>query len=152
MTAIHWDWFKFDEMSVHGLYDSLRLRSKVFVVEQDCIFLDIDNFDQGAFHLLGRVQSDLKAYLRCIPPEIFGSGFSSLGRIVCEPTYRGNGIGRMLVEEGIAFARKQWPENSIKIGAQERLLKFYESLGFYSVSEPYDEDGIQHVDMVLDKA
>ena len=151
MSQIRWEWFRFEELSVNDLYDLLRLRSAVFVVEQECVFLDMDNFDQDSWHCLGRVGNDLALYLRCIPPEVFGSGYSSLGRIICDPNFRLSGRGKMLVEKGIEFANRQWPEAQIKIGAQERLLRFYENLGFESVSEPYDEDGIQHIDMIYQK-
>lgn len=148
MLSVDWEWLKFEELSVNGLYEMLRLRSAVFVVEQNCVFLDIDNFDQDCWHCFGRIDDKLALYLRCIPPEIFGAGFSSLGRIVCEPKYRLSGAGKTLVKKGIEFAKVRWPKAPIKIGAQERLLQFYENLGFIAVSEPYDEDGIQHVDMV----
>jgi ElaA protein len=134
------------------LYAVLAARQRVFVVEQQCVFLDADGYDAHAWHLLGWVDSGadgLVAYLRVLDP---GCKFEepSIGRVLTLSPYRGVGLGRILMVEGIARTAQAWPGRPIRIAAQQRLEPFYASLGFRTASPPYDEDGILHVDMVLD--
>ena len=143
-----WEALPFDALSVQRLYDIMVLRQAVFVVEQNCAYLDCDGLDGVAWHLFCRRDDTLLAYQRCLPP---GTPYreSSIGRIVVPEAGRSLGLGRDLVRRGIAFNRERWPGHAIRIGAQARLTAFYESLGFAVDGALYDEDGIDHIHMVL---
>jgi ElaA protein len=146
-----WQWSAFDELTAADLYQVLQTRQDVFILEQTCLYPDMDGLDQGAHHLLGwRVidgQRRLAAYMRVLAP---GAKYveMSLGRVVTAPAARGTGIGRALLAQGIAHAERQHPGHRIRIGAQQHLEQFYASYGFATVSQPYDEDGIMHIDML----
>jgi ElaA protein len=139
---------KFDDLTPHQLYAILQLRNEVFVVEQNCVFQDADNKDQGSYHLMGWQENDLAAYSRILPPEISYSE-SSIGRIVTSSNARGNGIGRELVKQSIEELYILFGKIPIKIGAQMYLQKFYESFGFRQTSDIYLEDDIPHIEMLL---
>jgi len=148
---IEWQWRSFAELSNTELYEVLAQRQLVFILEQQCIFNDFDGLDQQAHHLLGwRVaggKRQLAAYLRCLAP---GAKYTemSLGRVLTTSAARGTGAGRELIARGIEHACRQHPGHRIRIGAQAYLERFYQSFGFETVSAPYDEDGIMHVDML----
>jgi ElaA protein len=148
---IEWQWSGFADLTALALYEMLALRQQVFVLEQTCLYPDIDGLDPGAHHLLGWRTVDgkreLVATLRCLAP---GAKYDemSLGRVVTSPSARGSGLGRELVAQGIACAERLYPGHAIRIGAQAYLEAFYASFGFRTVSAPYDEDGILHVDML----
>ena len=146
---INWHWQQFNELSTATLFDILKLRQQVFVVEQNCAYPDIDELDKTAMHLYGVNDSSLVAYLRLLPPTRNNS-FTALGRIVTDQTVRGKGYGKSLLTQGIEFADKHYASSPIKISAQVHLQEFYMSFGFKTVSSPYDEDGIMHVDMRRD--
>jgi len=143
------------QLTVEELYAALAARQQVFAVEQHCAFLDTDGHDAHAWHLLGWVGAPgvqrLVAYLRVLDP---GRKFAepSIGRVLTLPPYRGVGLGRVLMAEGMARTAAAWPRRAIRIAAQQRLETFYASLGFRTVSLPYDEDGIDHVDMLLESS
>ncbi len=144
---IQWEMLAFEELDVHKLYALLRLRSEVFVVEQECIFLDPDNKDQYCHHLLGWQNGILVASTRLVPagisyPEI------SIGRVVSSSLVRRTGMGKTLMEKTIAGCYQLWGKAPIRIGAQCYLEKFYHSLGFVAEGETYLEDGIPHIEMV----
>jgi len=143
----HWQCKPFDELNVYDLYAILRLRSEVFVVEQNCVFLDTDNKDQNALHLMGWVDAELAAYVRILPP---GMAYDepSIGRVVSSPKFRGSGIGRKLMEEAIRVTTEIHGNQPIRIGAQLYLKNFYASLGFNPDGNIYLEDGIEHIEMV----
>ena len=141
-------WKEFNELSLDDLYAILNLRQKVFVLEQDCPYIDADYSDQDAFHLLGYKDNDLIAYLRAFKPGIKYEG-SSLGRIVTEINSRGLGVGKKIIKEGVKFLKKEYPDNEIIISAQHRLEDFYIDLGFTSRGEVYLEDGIDHIQMYI---
>lgn len=144
-----WSWQRFTALDAASLYAVLELRQAVFVLEQQCLYPDIDGRDEDCFHLLGRdAAGRLVAYLRTVPP---GGSYAepSLGRIVTAADARGGGIGRALVLEGIARTRAEYPGQAIRISAQCYLEQFYQSLGFATVGQPYDEDGIPHIEMLL---
>jgi ElaA protein len=149
---ITWQWSGFADLTVAQLYAMLALRQEVFVLEQACLYPDIDGLDPGAHHLLGWRDVDgrpeLVAHLRCLAP---GAKYDemSIGRVVTSPTARGSGLGRELLAQGLALARNRHPGHAIRIGAQAHLEAFYAGFGFVTVSEPYDEDGILHIDMLL---
>ncbi|WP_242927392.1 GNAT family N-acetyltransferase [Pontibacter vulgaris] len=130
------------------MYDMLRLRSEVFVVEQNCVFLDMDNKDKKCHHLLFYTsEGELVACARLVPPGL-SYPETSIGRIVTGPTVRGTGAGKQLVEEAINQCYKLYGKGPIKIGAQLYAKGFYEMFGFVQTSEVYDEDGIDHILMV----
>jgi ElaA protein len=152
MSAISFKTFRFDDLNVAALYSLLKLRSDVFVVEQECVYPDLDDkdIDQHAAHicLFDDEQEHVLAYSRCLAPGVSFVG-SSIGRVVVAPSHRGKGIAEALMNESIAYCRRNWPQHIIQIGAQCYLQTFYEGLGFVAFSEPYDEDGIMHIDMEL---
>jgi ElaA protein len=140
----------FDELTPRELYALLALRQEVFVVEQNCPYLDADGKDLNAWHLLGRNgDGKLVCYTRLLPQNEVYEGYSSIGRVVSSPAARGLGFGRLLMEKSIDLCRHLFRGAPIKIGAQSYLLKFYEDLGFRSTGEEYLEDGIPHTKMVL---
>ena len=138
---------RFNELSTHELYVILQLRSEVFVVEQDCVYQDLDNKDQDAFHVLGVLDNEIVAYARIFKP---GDYFleSSIGRIVVKKEFRKFKYGYKLVENSIQFIENNLQQNTILISAQSYLTKFYNSLGFIRVGEEYLEDGIPHIKML----
>lgn len=146
--TIKWICKTFDQLSAYELYEILKLRSEVFVVEQNCVFLDMDDKDQGSWHLMGISDEKLVAYTRLVPPgHIYKE--ASIGRVVSAPAARGNGAGRQLMEQSIAKTKELFGAGPIKIGAQFYLKKFYESFGFVQTSDIYLEDGIEHTYMIL---
>src|SRR6056300_33273 len=147
-TEIKYIWKAFDELSSDELYAMIHLRQKVFIVEQDCPYIDADYTDQEAFHLLVYKNNDLIGYLRAFRPGIKYEG-SSLGRIVTEIDSRGLGIGKEIIKEGVNFLLKEYPDHEIVISAQHRLEHFYVELGFAARGEVYLEDDIDHIQMYL---
>ena len=143
-----WIYKNFDELTTSELYAVLQLRSEVFVVEQNCVYQDIDNKDPKCFHLMAFDEDTLVAYSRILPP---GLSFeeTSIGRVINKGSYRGKGIGITLIEKAIEKSLSTFATKEIKIGAQLYLKKFYESFGFKQTSEIYLEDGIEHIDMLL---
>lgn len=148
IEEINWSLKPFDRLTAKELYQILLLRSKVFVVEQKCIYLDMDNKDQKAFHLMGWYNSLLVAYSRLFAP---GDYFreAAIGRIISAPEVRGQGIGKLLMQESIEIAHRMYGNISIRIAAQCYLEDFYNSFGFQSEGEQFLEDGIPHIEMVL---
>jgi ElaA protein len=138
----------FRELTTEELYPILRLRSEVFVVEQNCVFLDMDNKDQVCHHVMGWKDGQLLGYSRIVPPGISYEE-SSIGRIVSSPAARGLGIGRELLAESIRALYALHGKRDIRIGAQYYLKDFYESFGFVQKGEIYSEDGINHIEMLL---
>ena len=139
-------WKEYRDLSSDELYAILHLRQKVFVLEQDCPYIDADYSDQDAFHLLAYKDNDLIGYLRAFKPGIKYEG-SSLGRIVTEINSRGLGMGKMITIEGVNFLRKEYSNYEIVISAQHRLQHFYIDLGFTPRGEVYLEDNIDHIQM-----
>lgn len=144
---MRWTCLRFDELSVQQLYSVLALRSEVFVVEQNCVFLDIDGLDAKTWHLLGHGDDgQLKAYARLIPPGLKAPD-ALIGRVVTSPAARSGGVGRALMAEAVAQCEQLWPGQSITLHAQAHLERFYASFGFSPVGEQYMEDGIAHQEM-----
>ena len=141
-------WKKYIDLSNDELYAILHLRQKVFVLEQNCPYIDADYSDQDALHLLAYRGNDLIGYLRAFRPGIKYEG-SSLGRIVTEMNYRGLGIGKKITIEGVNFLKKDYPNHEIVISAQHRLEHFYIELGFKSRGKIYLEDDINHIQMFI---
>jgi ElaA protein len=146
---IVWQWSRFGDLTIEDLYAVVRLREAVFIVEQNCPYPDADGRDPSAWHLLGWSgdgERRLVAYARVFEPGVrYTEG--SIGRIVSAPEVRGTGLGKALVVEGLRRLESLAPGERIKIAAQRRLEEFYRRFGFTTVSEPYEEDGIMHVDM-----
>ena len=138
----------FTDLSTTQLYEILHLRSEVFVVEQNCVYQDLDRKDSqlDVQHLMMFDNKQLLGYARLLP-----SGLSyntpSIGRIIISPMARDKGLGRLLIQEAMDRTFVLWPKVEITIGAQSHLSKMYQSLGFNEISEHYLEDGIMHVDM-----
>ena len=145
---ITWVCKYFNEITPDEIYAILRLRSEVFVVEQNCVFLDMDNKDQYCSHLMGSGADGLVGYSRIVPAGI-SYAESSIGRIVSSPAVRGRGIGRELMTKSIDILYTLHGKRDIRIGAQYYLLRFYESFGFVQKGEIYLEDGIEHIEMLL---
>jgi ElaA protein len=145
--AIQWKIKAFEALTVNELYDLLKLRSEIFVVEQNCIYLDLDGKDKIALHLYGEFEGNIVAHAR-----LFKAGISfdnaSIGRVVVDANYRDRKWGHDLMREAIAGIHLHFNESKITIGAQLYLKKFYESHGFMQISEMYLEDDIPHIDMV----
>ena len=148
-VLMDWRFAHFDEVGVRDLYDIMSLRTAVFIVEQACVYQDPDGVDPKSHHLWCRTAGgDIGAYLRVVPPGVKYDE-PSLGRIITSAGARGTGLGRSVVQEGIARARVLYGAVPIRIGAQRYLLRFYESLGFRATGHDYDEDGIPHSEMLL---
>jgi ElaA protein len=138
----------FDELTARELYAIMQLRIEVFVVEQQCIFQDADNKDQGGYHLMAWNDELLVAYSRIIPSGIAYKDYPSIGRVTTSPMSRKNGLGRELMLRSIAQLEQLFGKRAIKLGAQLYLKDFYGSLGFVQSSEIYLEDNIQHIEMI----
>lgn len=140
----------FDRLTPYELYDIMALRQEVFVVEQNCPYLDADGKDLQSWHLMGRnEEGKLVAYTRLLPKGLAYEDYVSIGRVVTSPSARGTGVGKILMQRSIEMCRHLFGNQPIKIGAQSYLLKFYESFGFQSTGEEYLEDGIPHTKMTL---
>lgn len=140
----------FDALTVRELYDIMALRQAVFVVEQNCPYLDADGKDLKGWHLmLFNTEGVLAAYTRLLEKGISYDNYASIGRVVSASHARGTGAGKAVMQESINQMGRLFPNQPVKIGAQSYLLKFYESLGFESTGEEYLEDDIPHTSMIL---
>ena len=133
----------FDELSIHELYQILRLRSEVFVVEQDCVYQDVDNKDQKALHVIGLKGDEVVAYTRIFKPGDYFDNVS-IGRVVVRQDQRKYGLGKQIMLATMAAIDQRFPNKPIEISAQSYLLRFYTELGFSAFGEEYLEDGIPH--------
>ena len=147
-TNLRWVTKTFAELTVDELYAILRLRSEVFVVEQNCIFLDLDNNDQKAFHTIGFIGEEVVATTRLFDKDIMYDGYQSIGRVVTATKHRGLSIGKALMQYSISECERLFGKGPIKIGAQLYLKKFYNEQGFEQSGEVYIEDEIDHIPMV----
>lgn len=146
-SALRWTWARFDDLGVHALHDALALRCKVFILEQGP-YQDPDGADKHAWHLLGYDDAGvLQACLRVVDPGV-NYPEPSIGRVVTAREARGGGVGRALMEQGLARCHQAWPGWAVRISAQAHLQRFYGNLGFGAVSEVYLEDGIPHIEML----
>jgi ElaA protein len=151
VLKLHWVVKSFEQLSTRELYELLRLRNEVFIVEQNCVFPDLDGKDQQCHHLLGTESGNLMAYSRIVPPGL-SYVYPSIGRILTAPSGRGRKYGIELMERSIAILEERYGATPIRIGAQLYLKKFYESFQFRQSGEVYDEDGIDHLEMTRDTA
>lgn len=150
-ARVAWQWSRFQDLAPEELYEIVRLRESVFIVEQNCAYPDADGRDPSAWHLLGWVEADgprrLVAYARVFEPGIrYAEG--SVGRVATAAEVRRTGIGRALLSEALARLDELAPGQPVRIAAQRYLERFYTEFGFRTVSAPYEEDGIIHVDML----
>lgn len=143
-----WRCLPFDALHARNLYALLQLRTEVFVMEQNCVFQDMDGADARCFHLLGeRTDGTLAAYARLVPAGLKFTE-ASIGRVVTLPAARGSRQGHVLMREAVRALHGLWGVQPIRIGAQARLEAFYRQHGFEPASEIYIEDGIDHIEMV----
>lgn len=148
LSKINWELYYFDQLKVRQLYQLLKLRQEVFVVEQDSPYQDIDKLDCFSYHLLGFKNKFLSAYLRIVPPN---KKFKepSLGRIVVAKSCRGYGLGTELVKRGMNHTKKLYKTDNIRIQAQSHLQNFYRQIGYKTVTDKYLKDGIPHIEMLI---
>lgn len=138
---------KFEELNTKELYELLRLRSEIFVVEQDCVYQDIDGKDERALHILGREDGILVAYTRCFKAGDYFDE-AAIGRILVHENYRKLGYGHEITKASIEAIKTYYKADTIKISAQTYLVIFYESHGFKTIGDRYMEDGIPHMAMI----
>jgi ElaA protein len=146
MSETKWKIKRFNELSLEELYSALQLRTEVFVVEQNCVYQDIDNKDQKAIHLLGEIDGILIAYCRIFKPKDYFDN-ASIGRVIVNLSHRDLKLGHELMYQAVNAIKEQFGETEITISAQLYLKKFYESHGFIQTSEMYLEDDIPHIEM-----
>ena len=138
---------KFNELSIQELYSLLKLRSEIFVVEQDCVYQDLDGKDAKALHVIGINNNEVVAYTRIFKPGDYFD-IASIGRVAVHKDYRKYGYGKDIMQASINAIDEKFKEQQIKISAQTYLDKFYTELGFKAIGEGYLEDGIPHIQMV----
>lgn len=148
LDAVEWTWSSFKEMGVEHLYAALSLRQRIFIVEQNVAYPDVDDKDLQCVHLMGFLDGGLVAYLRVLPGGLLEPGFYSFGRVVVRSDVRGSGIGRELVRRGIEYLDRIRHGVPIKISSQLYLKEFYASFYFVAQGNPYIEDQILHISMI----
>lgn len=146
--TLNWQWKSFEELSKAELYAILKLRQEVFIVEQECWYLDADDSDQYSHHLLGTdSEGNIQAYARILPPDKKFPGEASFGRIVTTMPYRRKGYGRKAMDLLLEEIVNQYGPQAIRIEAQTYLIPFYEEYGFTTVGEAFEMDGLPHIVM-----
>ena len=142
-----WSCKAFKELSLDEFHDIIQLREIVFVVEQDCPYLDVDGKDKEALHVFGEYQGNIVATTRILKP---GKSYDevAIGRVVTSPTVRGMGMGKQLMEESMKFVQLHFGKVPVRISAQTYLLKYYKSFGFVETGKEYLEDNIPHLEML----
>jgi ElaA protein len=150
LSNIEWKCKYFEQLDTRELYEILHIRDKVFIIEQQCLYLDADGNDYHCLHLCGYEEGELVAYARILPP---GHSYRevSIGRVACIFEKRGKGLGKKLMELALLECERHFPGQSIKISAQSYLIDFYKFMGFLPIGEPYLEDQIPHQSMILKK-
>ena len=148
--TINWQCKTFSQLTTDELYDLLKLRIDVFVVEQRCYYPDLDDLDRdtNTLHLFCYQQGIMTAYLRILPKGLSYDDYVSIGRVIIKESARGKGLGHQLIIEALQHCQRLFPEEKIKISAQQHLAKFYQQHGFELASAMYLEDGIPHVAML----
>lgn len=140
----------FNELTTTELYNILKERTDVFVVEQNCPFPEVDGKDLQSYHLFKEENGEIIAYLRILPPGVSYPELS-IGRVLVKEDYRGQKLAQQMMEEALSYITSELKETTVKIQAQHYLEDFYRSFGFEVISEVYLEDGIPHIDMLLKK-
>ena len=141
---------RFSELTTKELYEILKVRAEVFVVEQNCVYQDLDSKDEVAFHLFLEDNGEIISYLRILPKGISYSE-TSIGRVLTKDTYRKKGLSKEMIQKAIDFIRQNLEEKEIKISAQVYLQNFYGNFGFKPTSDTYLEDGIEHIEMLYQR-
>lgn len=147
MKNVVWKIKSFDELSVNELYEILKIRQEVFVVEQTCYYLDADGSDVMALHIWGDLEGETVAYCRVFRPNIKYAE-ASVGRVLTHPIYRGRDLGKILMKIALQTIAIRFNTEEVRISAQDYLLKFYTDLGFKDTAKKYLEDGIPHTEMI----
>ncbi|MDN4606357.1 GNAT family N-acetyltransferase [Sporosarcina highlanderae] len=144
---LEWTTSEFYQLGGIDVYEMLALRVAVFVVEQNCPYQEVDGHDETALHVFGKDEKGIAAYARLLPA---GEKYDcpSIGRVIIRSDYRGKGVGHDLIEKCVSLIDEKWKPKQIKLQAQAHLESFYATHGFKAESEPYDEDGIPHIDMI----
>jgi ElaA protein len=152
LTEFTWRWSAFNDLSALDVYTMLAARSEVFVIEQQCLYADVDGQDIDAWHLLvysqSRTPPTLAGYLRVLPPNPQNDAEHAdirIGRVLTTSPFRGIGLGQAMLERTLAHIARQWPDRPIRLHAQAHLQRFYASFGFAPISEIHVEDGIPHI-------
>lgn len=138
----------FNALSVSDLYAILQLREQVFILEQTCLYADIDGKDAQAYHALLKIDDQLAAYARFFIKGNFHLDYASIGRVLVHPNYRKKQLGHEILRRVLEEIERKFEKSEIKISAQTYLLRFYEQYGFKKISAEYLEDGIPHIDML----
>ena len=144
---MEWIIKEFDQLTTLELYEILKAREEVFIMEQECLYHDIDSKDLNAIHVFAQVENQVVCYLRILDKGVRFDEVS-IGRVMTKPAYRRKGYGDQIMETAIAYIENVMGENKIRISAQSYLDKFYGDLGFEIVSDVYLEDGIDHYEML----
>lgn len=147
---LDWNTYHFDELTARKLYDFLKLRVDVFVVEQNCPYPELDGLDQESIHIAYTENGQILAYARLVPAGVKYE-IPSIGRVIVRPEARSRGLAKQLMKNSMDYILSEWQTNEIQLQGQVYLQKFYESFGFLPISAEYDEDGIPHVDMKFTK-
>tara|TARA_B100001057_G_scaffold476489_1_gene544587 strand:- start:783 stop:1235 length:453 start_codon:yes stop_codon:yes gene_type:complete len=145
MSIVKFEVKKFNEIDNKTLHNVFLIRSEVFIIEQNCVYQDIDGKDTKSIHIIGKIKDEIIAYSRIMS---LSNEFCSIGRVLVKKTSRKKGLGTELMQRTIAEATKKFNEKKIKISAQEYLKKFYTNLGFNHTGKSYLEDGIPHIEMI----
>lgn len=148
--VLNWEFKTFSELTAAELYEILKLRVDVFVVEQECPYPELDNLDQQCIHLTCKEDGEILSYARLVPADV-KYDIPSIGRVIVQAEMRGKGLAKQLINRSIEFILTEWRADEIQLQGQLYLKDFYQSFGFEPVSEVYDEDGIPHIDMKLKK-
>lgn len=147
MKNVVWRIKNFDNLSLKELYEILMIRQEVFVVEQTCYYLDADGSDEKAVHIWGEIEGKIVAYCRIFQPN-FKYKEASIGRVLTSPDFRGQNLGKVLMQIALQTIQNRFKTKAIKISAQDYLLKFYSDLGFVDTFKKYLEDDIPHTEMI----
>lgn len=144
-----WQYKRFNALSAAQMHELLALRQVVFIIEQQCIYEDADQWDSQSWHVMGRDEAGrLVAYARITLPDTKADS-STIGRLLVKENYRGSGLGSQLLQHCVEKCQSDYPKQSIRLSAQTNLVHFYQAKGFETVGIPYDDEGIEHIDMVL---
>lgn len=146
-SSIVWKIKPFSELSTEELYQILKIRQEVFIVEQTCYYLDADGYDQQAVHIWAEKEGEILAYSRVFEPGIKYKE-ASIGRVLTNPNYRKNNLGKILIRFSINTIESRFRTQSIRISAQDYLLRFYSEFGFQDTGKKYLEDDIPHTEMM----
>lgn len=144
---LRWEWKPFNDLTAEEVYTVLCVRQQVFVLEQECLYLDADGKDRNSFHLMGFLGDELVAYARIVEPGISYKEVS-IGRILSSEKVRGTGAGKELMEQALSRIECHYGNVPVRISAQTYLLKFYQKFGFQSTGKEYLEDDIPHTEML----